>query len=301
MAMADKTAEVKAKEVSSHYALFMVNKDKINEESVGDENSTQEGEMAGIGGNSPAVCYYVLLPSQALVCLLAVAEANLEVFRPELARFCEKLEPHIKEQSASDLLSKWHVKCVQYVGHILEELGPDIAALLQLVQQNGGIKVEGKVPASVEADIQQFLMACSVSECLVGAPPGVEAIVHMRPGATRKVCVMGVQANAYCTDWARLLLELGPSAEPWRLRKLLEAFKLKTIKDMNILKRLLKQAETDHYFLYRAYAFLWQSGNSDILLRQAALEGSSSPDVLSVLEEHLSGCGSSPIPVTTRV
>jgi hypothetical protein len=38
----------------------------------------------------------------------------------------------------------------------------------------------------------------------------------------------------------------------------------------------------------RAYSFLWQSGNSDILLRQAKLEGSSAPDIIATLEEHFS-------------
>jgi len=37
---------------------------------------------------------------------------------------------------------------------------------------------------------------------------------------------------------------------------------------------------------FRAYSFLWQSGNSDVLLRQAKLEGSSAPDVIAALEEH---------------
>jgi len=41
------------------------------------------------------------------------------------------------------------------------------------------------------------------------------------------------------------------------------------------------------YFHYcRAYSFLWQSGNSDVLLRQAKLEGSSAPDIIAALEEH---------------
>jgi hypothetical protein len=41
-------------------------------------------------------------------------------------------------------------------------------------------------------------------------------------------------------------------------------------------------------YVCRAYSFLWQSGNSDILLRQATLEGSSAPDVIAALEEHFS-------------
>lgn len=260
---------------------------------------TNTGAFSGmdfsIGGNSPAICYYVLLPCKTLVCLLDEADANLEVFRPELAKFCADLEPFIKDPSVGDKLSQWHIKCVQYICNILKVFNSQIASALQLVQCNGDIIVEDSVPQNVEDDVRQFLMACSVAECFVGVPEHPDSSLKVCFDSNGKFSLIGLMANSYCMEWAHLLLELGPNTEPWRLRKLLESFKLKTIKDMNVLKRLLKQAETDHYFLYRAYSFLCQSGNSDMLLRQAALEGSASSDMLSVLQEHLMKCGSSSV------
>ncbi|XP_067008472.2 protein Njmu-R1 [Anabrus simplex] len=312
--------------IYSRYALYMLNKETLAEDLTTNQNnsdsSSQDADISGLqmvttsltseqenqlrvflirrlkkgaiytgtgafsgmefslSGSSPAVCYYILLPCHTLVCLLAAAEANLEAFRPELAQFCEELSQHIKDPNISDRLASWHVVCMQYVGRVLQALGAQVSSLLQLAQQNRGVKSSPLVEATLVDDVHRFLSVCAVAECL-GPQPGVDAV--LQPSGTLE----GVECNAYCAEWGRLLLEHGNKAEPWRLRKVLEAFKLKTIKDMNMLKRLLKLAETDHYSLYRAYSFLWQSGNSNILLEQASLEGGSSPEVLAALQNHL--------------
>lgn len=250
---------------------------------------------------SPAVCYYILLPcqhstaQQVMICLLATTETNLEVFRPELTQFCEMLVSHIpsdKEKplpvSASARLTTWYSICLQYIGRVLQELGQNVSSLLQLAQQSGHIVGGAGVSQTLADDTERFLEACTVAECLPASQLPTGEVATLQKTDKQIHVVENVECNAYCTEWTRLLLDLGPSAEPWRLRRVLEAFKLKTIKDMNMLKRLLKQSELDHYSLYRAYSFLWQSGNSDILLRQAKLEGSSAPDIIAALEEHFS-------------
>lgn len=50
-------------------------------------------------------------------------------------------------------------------------------------------------------------------------------------------------------DWAAAMLK--DTSNPAFLRQIIEDFKLKTIQDLNTLKRLVRQAETDHYALYR--------------------------------------------------
>lgn len=248
---------------------------------------------------SPAVCYYILLPcqhpaaQQVVICLLATTETNLEVFRPELTQFCEMLATHIpssKERplpvSASSRLMTWHSICLQYISRLLQELGPNVSSLLQLAQQSGQIIGGPGVNQTLVDDAERFLEACTVAECLPASQSPTGDVATLQKIDKQTYIVEDVECNTYCTEWAHHLLDLGHSAEPWRLRRVLEAFKLKTIKDMNMLKRLLKQSEMDHYSLYRAYSFLWQSGNSDVLLRQAKLEGSSAPDVIAALEEH---------------
>ncbi|XP_069684162.1 protein Njmu-R1-like isoform X3 [Periplaneta americana] len=211
---------------------------------------------------SPAVCYYILLPcqqsmvQQVMICLLATTETNLEVFRPELTQFCTLLASHVpsdKEKplpiSVSARLMTWQSICLQYISRVLQALGPNIASLLQLAQRNGHVVGGAGVDQTLVDDVERFLEACTVAECLPAtqSPTGEVAMLHK----SEQLHVLDdVESNAYCGEWTRLLLDLGHCAEPWRLRRVLEAFKLKTIKDMNMLKRLLKQAEMDHYSLY---------------------------------------------------
>nr|CAD7401706.1 unnamed protein product [Timema cristinae] len=315
--------------------LFLVRRLRKGAIYTGTGNFSGMDFSLGDMSHSPAVCFYILLlcgttsigsPRQIVICLLSTGESNLEVFRPELTQFCEGLAASmssVKEiSSLSGELCRWHSVCIMYVCRVLEMLGANVAFLLQLAQQNGRLRTEDDKEPRLAEDIQRFLSACTVAECL-GSQPSQPPVALFREGEVR-----GLEVNAYCRDWGLLLLEHSHSAEPWRIRRAMEAFKLKaallsqhgsvsscfllareinkrfestfcrdsflaactlkTIKDMNVLKRLLKQAEMDHYSLYRAYSFLWQSGNSDVLLNHAKTEGSSAPDVIAALEEHLS-------------
>nr|CAD7400685.1 unnamed protein product [Timema poppensis] len=275
--------------------LFLVRRLRKGAIYTGTGNFSGMDFSLGDMSHSPAVCFYILLlcgttsigsPRQIVICLLSTGESNLEVFRPELTQFCEGLAASmssVKEiSSLSGELCRWHSVCIMYVCRVLEMLGANVAFLLQLAQQNGRLRTEDDKEPRLAEDIQRFLSACTVAECL-GSQPSQPPVALLKEGEVR-----GLEVNAYCRDWGLLLLEHSHSAEPWRIRRAMEAFKLKTIKDMNMLKRLLKQAETDHYSLYRAYSFLWQSGNSDVLLNHAKTEGSSAPDVIAALEEHLS-------------
>ncbi|XP_049835240.1 protein Njmu-R1-like [Schistocerca gregaria] len=255
--------------------------------------------------SSPAVCYYILLPcgsrntqsEQALICLLADTDTNLEVFRPELTLYCEALAQRIP-QNATEFpkglhaeLSTWLADCVYYVCRVLNAMGEEVAILLQLAQQNRKVMGSDNVGPKAVADVRRFISSCAVVQYL-GSINKAESTdnspVLLKTGSPGgKLIIDEVNCNSYCMDWAQRLLSLGENCEPWKIRKVLEAFKLKTIKDMNTLKRFLKQSETDHYSLYRAYTFLLSSGNSDILLKQVKMEGSSAGDVIDVLEQHL--------------
>ncbi|PSN47625.1 hypothetical protein C0J52_04578 [Blattella germanica] len=277
--------------------LFLVR--RLRKGAIYTETGNFSGMDFSLSDSTPAVCYYILLscrlsePCQLMICLLASTDTNLEVFRPELTQFCELLASHIpgdKEQplpvSVSARLATWYSICLQYIGRVLQALEHNVSSLLQLAQQSGHIVGGPGVNQTLVDDAERFLEACTVAECL----PASQEVATLSKTDKQTYNVDGVESNAYCIEWARLLLDLGHTAEPWRLRRVLEAFKLKTIKDMNMLKRLLKQSEMDHYSLYRAHTFLWQSGNSDILLRQAKLEGGSAPDIITALEEHLTYC-----------
>lgn len=267
--------------------------------------------------SSPAVCYYILLPcasgnaqsEQALICLLADNDSNLEVFRPELTLYCESLAQRIP-QNATEFpkslhaeLSTWLADCVYYVCHVLNAMEEEVAFLLQLAQQNRKVIGADNVSPKAVADVQRFIASCAVVQYL-GSHNKTESadnlpVLLKTGGSEGKLRIDDVSCNSYCMDWAQRLLSLGESCEPWKIRKVLEAFKLKTIKDMNTLKRFLKQSETDHYSLYRAYTFLLSSGNSDILLKQVKIEGSSAGDVIEVLEQHINEMRPRHIPIHT--
>lgn len=76
-------------------------------------------------------------------------------------------------------------------------------------------------------DAEHFLEACTVAECLPVSQSPTGEVATLQKVDKQTHTVEGVECNAYCTDWAHILLDLGDSAEPWRLRKVLEAFKLK--------------------------------------------------------------------------
>nr|CAD7266065.1 unnamed protein product [Timema shepardi] len=123
--------------------------------------------------------------------------------------------------SLSGELCRWHSVCIMYVCRVLEMLGANVAFLLQLAQQNGRLRTEDDKEPRLAEDIQRFLSACTVAECL-GSQPSQPPVALLREGVVR-----GLEVNAYCRDWGLLLLEHSHSAEPWRIRRAMEAFKLK--------------------------------------------------------------------------
>jgi hypothetical protein len=76
-------------------------------------------------------------------------------------------------------------------------------------------------------DAEHFLEACTVAECLTASQSPTGEMATLQKVDNQTHIVGGVECDAYCNEWARLLLDHGDSAEPWRLRKVLEAFKLK--------------------------------------------------------------------------
>ncbi|XP_056408927.1 protein Njmu-R1, partial [Hyla sarda] len=72
--------------------------------------------------------------------------------------------------------------------------------------------------------------------------------------------------------------------------KLICDWLLQVIQDMNNLKRLIRQAESSHYALFRCYNFLKNCGNGDILLQIVKVEHAEMAEarsVVTVLEEFI--------------
>ncbi|CAJ0951652.1 unnamed protein product [Ranitomeya imitator] len=89
-------------------------------------------------------------------------------------------------------------------------------------------------------------------------------------------------SNRFCEDWMQVFINASDGGSPFLFRQKLENFKLKVIQDMNNLKRLIRQAESSHYALFRCYNFLKNCGNGDLLLQIVKVEHAEMPEARSV-------------------
>ncbi|KAL1778639.1 hypothetical protein HispidOSU_003759 [Sigmodon hispidus] len=97
-------------------------------------------------------------------------------------------------------------------------------------------------------------------------------------------------SNRFCEDWMQAFLHGAEAGNPFLFRQVLENFKLKAIQDTNNLKRFIRQAEMNHYALFKCYLFLKNCGSGDILLKIVKVEQEEMPEaksVVAVLEEFM--------------
>ncbi|ERE67532.1 protein Njmu-R1-like protein [Cricetulus griseus] len=97
-------------------------------------------------------------------------------------------------------------------------------------------------------------------------------------------------SNRFCEDWMQAFLHGAEAGNPFLFRQILENFKLKAIQDTNNLKRFIRQAEMNHYALFKCYLFLKNCGSGDILLKIVKVEHEEMPEaksVVAVLEEFM--------------
>ncbi|CAB3989392.1 Hypothetical predicted protein [Paramuricea clavata] len=157
-----------------------------------------------------------------------------------------------------------------------------------------------------KADILRFVGVCSLSNLL--SAPVVKESNHklleelvQKPKSINKLTFSDSDfkfsfANKediceVCNDWATTMVE-GEQDNPLFLRQVMENYKLKVIQDMNSLKRLLREAETDHYALFRSYVFLSKCPSSRIVMEHIRQEAKMSMtkdicDVIEVLDDFI--------------
>lgn len=83
--------------------------------------------------------------------------------------------------------------------------------------------------------------------------------------------------------FALFLILLGASG-------LLCCLSLQAIQDINNLKRFIRQAEMNHYALFKCYLFLKNCGSGDVLLKIVKVEHTEmqeAKNVITVLEEFM--------------
>ncbi|XP_072860943.1 protein Njmu-R1 isoform X3 [Chlorocebus sabaeus] len=147
-------------------------------------------------------------------------------------------------------------------------------------------------------DINRFLSVASLqglihegtmtSLCMAMTEEQHKSVVIDCSSSQPQFCNAG--SNRFCEDWMQAFLNGAEGGNPFLFRQVLENFKLKAIQDTNNLKRFIRQAEMNHYALFKCYMFLKNCGSGDILLKIVKVEHEEMPEaknVVAVLEEFM--------------
>ncbi|XP_009584544.1 PREDICTED: protein Njmu-R1, partial [Fulmarus glacialis] len=149
-----------------------------------------------------------------------------------------------------------------------------------------------------EKDISRFLAAASLqglvqegtmtSLCIAMTEEQHKSMIIDCSGPQPQLHNAG--SNRFCEDWMHAFVNGAEGGNPFLFRQILENFKLKAIQDINNLKRFIRQAEMNHYALFKCYMFLKNCGSGDILLKIVKVEHAEMPEarnVVTVLEEFM--------------
>lgn len=225
------------------------------------------------------------------------------IFRNELDSFCESLTPLLKalpsegttlafsDSKLEQRIGTWYSHNVEYVVRVLRLCQTQLPVLLH-VAVDAMVTVTGE-DSNLVKDVTHFLESCSLANLMqlhyddegeeVNGTTSAPVTIHV----TKEGCEISSQESSkFCQNWAQVLLTQGTaSPDPFFLRQAIENYKLKIIQDVNALKRLLRQAESNYHALYRCFVFLCSCGNGKLLLQCALLEAQTlnTPETLAVL------------------
>jgi len=225
-----------------------------------------------------ATVYYQQITSSPpqIICLVCEGKVSLTAFYHELDRFSDivrdvVLEKGVTDPGVKDLLDKWYSECISYVLRVVDYYRADLPLFLYMALSRNDIQITQQDNGNQRVkDTQKFLSACSLKELIYNTPVCVreaeDDVMVDLTGNTGKV--IG-STNNFCTKWGEML-EF--ESDPFVVRQIIEDYKLRSNQDMNIFRRLLRQAETDHYAFFQAYEFIRLHDNGDILLDLALHE-----------------------------
>ncbi|KAF6024263.1 C17orf75 [Bugula neritina] len=259
---------------------------------------------------------------QFLVCFVTECNRGLESFRNQLDQYAQIMETALKStdmhnisEVMTPLLDNWYTECLLFIVNCVKILGKDIKYVIYNAIANGDVTVDTD-DKQFEGDLEKFHAACTLSALLSSSAESAASsetsgsLIDLEPeprSVTKKhVNILSVTfrdgqisfsdhgCSNFCERWAQSLLEKfayscaqDGDVNPLSLRTITEMYKLKTIQDMNTLKRAVKDAELDYYALFRSLVFVRNSGNSNILLMHAINEEQTdeSAAILKLLQE----------------
>ncbi|XP_044129154.1 protein Njmu-R1-like [Bufo gargarizans] len=277
-------------------------------EGVGNVSSVDLGSPDYVLG-----CYYCLIqgkaeecsataPPEHIICFLGGSEKGLDLFRLELDHYVDGLKSKLKmgylELEIRPYLVAWFEDSVLPIHRVVNLFQEKLAYLLYAALSYTPVEVVNSTEQT-QNDISRFLTSASLqglvqegtmtSLCLAMTELQQQRSVTVDAGDGQPQLGNAV-SNRFCEDWMQVFINTYDGGSPFLFRQKLENFKLKVIQDMNNLKRLIRQAESSHYALFRCYNFLKNCGNGDLLLQIVAVEHAELPEarsVVRVLEEFI--------------
>ncbi|XP_058848270.1 protein Njmu-R1-like isoform X4 [Acipenser ruthenus] len=239
-----------------------------------------------------------------VICFLGGSEKGLEHFRLELDTYVQGLQSSLSPQ-LSDLethirpyLSSWYEECVMHIQRVVQLTQDKVSFLLHAALSHSPVEVVGGED-KVKKDIDRFLNAASFQGLIHEDTTAATLCNALSEEPQKDVTIdcsqqqpqfLNAGSNRFCESWVQAFLNGADGGNPFLLRQILENFKLKAIQDLNSLKRLIQQAEMNHYALFRCYVFLKHCGNGDVLLQNVKVEHAEMPEahrIVQVLEEFM--------------
>nr|XP_006817111.1 PREDICTED: protein Njmu-R1-like [Saccoglossus kowalevskii] len=199
-------------------------------------------------------------------------------YRPELDIFSHGLLPLIDTDLTEiskmhSYLVDWYTSSMEFLCRSVQKLQNNVAYVIHAAMMNFKIDIHGE-NQSLKEDIEKFSNCCSlagllqhsdISETQLSPDTPIDTSlveISRKPHKEKSLGKLSIvvtpdkvtfdctECNIFCRDWAQALCN-GDDHNPVYLRQIIENYKLKAIQDMNTLQRLIRQAENDHYALYR--------------------------------------------------
>ncbi|KAI8496886.1 hypothetical protein Bbelb_255410 [Branchiostoma belcheri] len=251
-----------------------------------------------------------------IVCLVDPISSPLDLFRTELDKFSFSLLS-LLDAWMSQLeelrvqLARWFDQVTGYTTRCPARFQEDVCILLHVGLTGCQVIFQGpNQDEQLKEDTEKFIMACSLKSLLSTtpdnqpAPPSDQTLIEVdnsvihSTSLKQNAVVLSLEGeehkfscetvSKFCKNWGEKVLSAGSA---FQVRQMLDNFKLQVIQDMNAFKRLILQAETDHYALYRCLVFTQNCGHnllhSPAVLNDPGLASLDSQGVLKVLQEYL--------------
>nr|XP_042700737.1 protein Njmu-R1 isoform X2 [Chrysemys picta bellii] len=264
-------------------------------------------------------CYYCLLqqeklletatvesnisPPEYVICFLGGSEKGLELFRLELDIYVQGLKTNLDSEKSNletyikPYLRSWFEDSVCPIQRVVQLFQEKLAFLLHAALSYTPVEVKNS-DERTKKDIHRFLSAASLqgliqegtmtSLCIAMTEEQHKSVVIDCGGPQPQFHNAG--SNKFCDDWMQAFLNGAEGGNPFLFRQIVENFKLKAIQDTNNLKRFIRQAEMNHYALFKCFVFLKNCGSGDVLLKIVKVEQAEMPEaknVITVLEEFM--------------